>query len=155
MDFLHSPIPHFVSAPKLFIVLLMIVSGAVGSFFTMYYYRLPMMLKAWKKGKKAKINLCFPASHCPACKVKLKFWQNFPLIGYLIQRGQCVFCKTKIPIRYFLIESGFVIFGLFVVLLFKITYLTLVMVFGIWVLLALLLLVFLSLSCCGADEVSA
>lgn len=145
MDFLHTPIPVFVLAPKFFIILLIIISAAFGSFFTMYCYRLPIMIQAWKNNKKASVNLCFPASHCPQCKTKLKPWHNFPLIGYLIQRGKCVFCQTQIPIRYFLIELGFVLFSLLVVLLFKISYLALVVVCGTWLLFFCGVLVFLLL----------
>lgn len=142
MDFLNTPIPAFVLVPKLFIVLLIVISAAFGSFFTMYCYRLPIMIQAWKNNKKASVNLCFPASHCPQCKTKLKSCHNFPLLGYLIQRGKCVFCQTKIPIRYFLIESGFVLFSLLAVWIFKISYLTLLVVCGTWLLLLCAVLFF-------------
>ena len=43
-------------------------------------------------------------SACPECSVQLRWWQNIPLISWLILRGKCHFCQKKIPFRYFLVE---------------------------------------------------
>jgi leader peptidase (prepilin peptidase)/N-methyltransferase len=45
-----------------------------------------------------------PASHCPVCKEKIRWYDNVPVLSYLWLRGSCRFCKTKIPFRYVAIE---------------------------------------------------
>jgi leader peptidase (prepilin peptidase)/N-methyltransferase len=49
-------------------------------------------------------NLMWPPSHCPECKKQIHFWQNIPIVSYLLLRGYCHFCRTKIPARYAGIE---------------------------------------------------
>ncbi|MDO5437066.1 MAG: prepilin peptidase [bacterium] len=45
-------------------------------------------------------SIVFPASHCPVCKNKLKWWMNIPVFSYLFLRGKCGFCKTDISPLY-------------------------------------------------------
>jgi leader peptidase (prepilin peptidase) / N-methyltransferase len=45
-----------------------------------------------------------PGSQCPKCQSKLKFYDNIPVLSYLILRGKCRNCKNKISIRYPLVE---------------------------------------------------
>ena len=49
-------------------------------------------------------TLSKPASHCGNCKTPIKAWQNIPLISWLILKGKCASCKTKISARYPLVE---------------------------------------------------
>ena len=49
-------------------------------------------------------NLAVPRSRCPTCNSEIKTWQNVPLISYLILGGKCSNCKTKISMRYPLVE---------------------------------------------------
>lgn len=66
----------------------------LGSFANVLIARLP-------KGQ----NIAFPASHCPKCKKALKFYHNIPIISYFVLGGKCAFCKSKISIKYPLIEA--------------------------------------------------
>ena len=50
-----------------------------------------------------KVNLS-QRSYCPKCKKKLLFWMLIPLLSYLVLKAKCHFCKTKIPISYFIVE---------------------------------------------------
>ena len=43
-------------------------------------------------------------SHCPKCNAAIKPWHNIPVISYLILGGKCANCKTRISVRYPLIE---------------------------------------------------
>lgn len=43
-------------------------------------------------------------SRCPHCRHQLRFWQLIPLLGILLQRGQCYDCRTPISLRSSLIE---------------------------------------------------
>lgn len=57
-----------------------------------------------------------PRSSCPKCQAKLKWYDNIPVLSYLILRGKCRSCSKKISIQYPLVE-------LMVSLLFLATYL--------------------------------
>jgi leader peptidase (prepilin peptidase)/N-methyltransferase len=45
-----------------------------------------------------------PRSLCPQCRTPIGWYDNIPLLSWLILRGRCRDCKTKIPWRYPLIE---------------------------------------------------
>lgn len=93
----------------------------IGSFLTACVHRVPQSrLEGWldevesDKDKKKREELIAkgrgitisnpPRSFCPACNKKLVWWENIPLISWMILGGKCSGCKTKIPIRYPLIE---------------------------------------------------
>ena len=65
----------------------------IGSFLNVVIYRLPR-----------RKSIVYPPSECPSCNTKIKFYDNIPVISYLILGGKCRTCKTKIPIRYPIIE---------------------------------------------------
>ncbi len=45
-----------------------------------------------------------PPSHCPRCGYQLKFYDNIPLVSYLILRAKCRQCRMPISLRYPVIE---------------------------------------------------
>lgn len=47
-----------------------------------------------------------PRSYCPNCKNPVKPYDNIPVLSWLILRGRCRSCATRIPIRYPLVELG-------------------------------------------------
>lgn len=49
-------------------------------------------------------SLISPPSHCDACGHTLKWYENIPIISYIIQKGKCRNCKTSIPISYLMME---------------------------------------------------
>lgn len=65
----------------------------MGSFISAYSYRLIKGLSI-KKGR----------SFCPKCKKKIVWYDNIPLISYILLSGKCRKCRGKISIRYPLIE---------------------------------------------------
>ncbi len=75
------------------IVLFAIIGLAIGSFLNVVILRIP-----------ENESISFPASHCPKCKTKLKFYHNIPIISWIILGGKCAFCKEKISLQYPLIE---------------------------------------------------
>lgn len=77
----------------------------VGSFLNVVVYRLPRDR-----------SLVTPPSACPACGKHIRFYDNIPLISWLILGGKCRFCKAPISPRYFIIEllTGLVFAGLFI-----------------------------------------
>ncbi|MHC4459015.1 MAG: prepilin peptidase [Planctomycetota bacterium] len=76
----------------------------VGSFLNVVIYRLP-------KDK----SLIKPASACPACGKHIRFYDNIPLVSWLLLGAKCRYCKASISPRYFVIEllTGLVFAGLF------------------------------------------
>ena len=49
-------------------------------------------------------NLAVPRSRCPSCGALITWWQNVPVISYLLLRGKCHGCDKAIPLRYPLVE---------------------------------------------------
>ncbi|MGA8432967.1 MAG: prepilin peptidase [Candidatus Sulfotelmatobacter sp.] len=64
-----------------------------GSFLNVCIYRLPLGL-----------SVVTPRSACPKCKQPIAFYDNVPVLSWLILRGRCRHCKTGISARYILIE---------------------------------------------------
>jgi len=64
-----------------------------GSFLNVCIYRLPLGL-----------SVVTPRSQCPRCKHLIAFYDNMPVISWLILRGRCRQCKTRISPRYLFIE---------------------------------------------------
>ncbi len=74
-------------------ILAAIYGLCVGSFLNVVIYRLPNNM-----------NLAKPASHCTSCGYELKWYDNIPVISYLILGGKCRSCKEHISFRYTLVE---------------------------------------------------
>ena len=72
---------------------LVLISLCIGSFLNVLIYRLPIKESLTKKN-----------SHCPKCGHMLKWYENIPLLSYIIQRGRCRGCKELISIQYPIIE---------------------------------------------------
>lgn len=92
-----------------------VLAAVLGSFANVLVYRLPLMVMREEVGDERMLmfNLACPASHCPACENPLRWWHNIPLVSFMVLRGRCGFCGVSIPQRYFLIELGSVLIGLY------------------------------------------
>lgn len=75
------------------ITFLFTIGACVGSFLNVVIYRLPKDL-----------SLMHPGSACPTCKTPIAFYDNIPLLSWLLLFGKCRKCKTPISPRYFVIE---------------------------------------------------
>nr|WP_320137012.1 A24 family peptidase [uncultured Amphritea sp.] len=83
-------------------------------------------------------NLSHPASTCPHCGHLIRWYENIPLISYfLILRGRCSRCKTRISIRYPLIELITAAISAFIVYQFGFNTLALAIIFFSWCLITL------------------
>ena len=49
-------------------------------------------------------TIFWPGSYCPACQTPLKPYDNIPVFSWLALRGRCRHCRTRIPIRYPIVE---------------------------------------------------
>ena len=66
---------------------------AFGSFLNVCIYRLPLDL-----------SVVHPRSACPACKHPIHFYDNVPVLSWLILGGRCRNCKARISPRYMVVE---------------------------------------------------
>ena len=92
-----------------------ILGTAAGSFFHVCIWRIP-------RG----VSVITPSSSCPVCGSEIPWYDNVPLLSYLVLRGACRFCKTPIPFRYFLYEGLTALLFMGVVYVYGLTYTTLV-----------------------------
>ncbi len=70
-----------------------ILGLVIGSFLNVCIYRIP-------KGK----SILYPPSSCPKCGQRIKWYDNIPLIGYLLLRGRCRSCGERISPIYPAVE---------------------------------------------------
>jgi len=74
-------------------VILFLFGLAWGSFLNVVIYRLPRNM-----------SLVHPPSACPRCGSRIKFYDNIPLLSYLLLRGRCRACGGPISPSYPLVE---------------------------------------------------
>ena len=67
----------------------------IGSFLNVVAYRLPR-----------RESLAHPGSHCPSCDSHVRFYDNIPILSWLLLRGRCRDCKEPIAGRYPLVEGA-------------------------------------------------
>ena len=65
----------------------------IGSFLNVVIWRLP-------RGE----SIVRPPSHCPGCDTEIAPYDNIPVLSWLVLRGRCRHCGTRISIRYPLVE---------------------------------------------------
>ena len=73
--------------------LLFIIGAVLGSFYNVLIYRIPRGM-----------SIIYPPSHCPKCNAPIRWYDNIPIISYILLRGRCRNCKGKISVRYPLVE---------------------------------------------------
>lgn len=74
-------------------ILIWVVGLAVGSFLNVVIHRLP-------RGE----SINRPGSHCPHCKTPLRWYDNIPVISYVLLKGKCRQCHAIITPRYPIVE---------------------------------------------------
>ncbi len=77
----------------IWLVIAFAVGSVVGSFLNVVIWRTP-------RGE----SVVSPGSHCPHCNRALLWWENVPLVSFLMLRARCRTCGGKISWRYFWIE---------------------------------------------------
>ena len=92
------------------LLLVSILGSLWGSFANVCIYRLP------QKGGVVKGR-----SFCPKCKKQIFWYENIPIVSYIILGGKCSKCKKKISFQYLLVETISVISFLIIYYLYGIT----------------------------------
>lgn len=136
-----------------------IFSLMIGSFLNVVIFRLPKMLEqGWKKecrefladelatpknqNEEELITLSAPSSTCPSCQHKIRFYENIPVISWLVLRGKCSQCRSKISLRYPLVELTTAILSVVIAAHFGVTLTTLFLLILTWGLVCLTLIDF-------------
>ena len=116
---LENIIVFFESAPLAFYATVLFLGLSFGSFLNVVAYRLPLMMERdWKlechefleleqpkfENDLLSLNLSTPASACPHCGHKIRFWENIPVISYIFLKAKCSSCAKTISIQYPIVE---------------------------------------------------
>jgi leader peptidase (prepilin peptidase)/N-methyltransferase len=142
----------FATSPVLFITTIVLFSLLIGSFLNVVIHRLPIMLDRDWRTQSAELlntpsiaenipagryNLTVPRSGCPHCGAQIHAWQNIPVISYLLLRGKCASCGTRISARYPIVELSTAVLSAVVAWKFGFTWFTAAALVLTWVLIAL------------------
>ena len=87
------PYPLAMSVLAAWPLLVAWAGASLGSFLNVVAWRLPRQE-----------SLLLPASHCPRCGHGLAWYDNLPLLSWLLLRGRCRHCHQPIAPRYVLVE---------------------------------------------------
>jgi len=79
----------------------------IGSFLNVCICRLP-------QGE----SIVTPRSHCPHCQKMIGWYDNIPILSYLVLRGKCRGCRAPISLQYPLVEAVTGLFSLLLMLRF-------------------------------------
>lgn len=67
--------------------------AVIGSFLNVLIYRLPRQR-----------SIITPRSFCPECKKTIEWYENIPILSFLLLRGRCSKCGRRISLRYPFVE---------------------------------------------------
>ena len=90
------------SPPVILNIFAFIFGAVIGSFLNVCICRLP-------KNE----SVVFPPSRCPQCAFKIPFYDNIPIVSWLLLRGKCRSCKAPISPQYPLVELSNALLTLF------------------------------------------
>ncbi|MDH5299648.1 MAG: prepilin peptidase, partial [Desulfobulbaceae bacterium] len=83
-------------------LLSLILGAVVGSFVNVVILRLPQ----------EEASISHPPSHCPQCRTPLRWYDNIPLLSFLLLAGRCRSCRHPITWQYPLVELAMALLSL-------------------------------------------
>jgi leader peptidase (prepilin peptidase)/N-methyltransferase len=93
--FLTAVLPDLTYLPQSFIYVATAIFGAIiGSFLNVVIHRVPL-----------EESIVLPSSRCPSCGAAIAFYDNVPVLSYLMLAGRCRACKVHISPRYPAVEA--------------------------------------------------
>ena len=144
------------NSPAYFYTIVVVFSLLIGSFLNVVIYRLPKMLEqGWKSEcrefladelakpiqvDESPITLSTPSSSCPKCQHKIRFYENIPVISWMFLKGKCSQCKTKISLRYPMVELATAMLSVVIAANYGVTFTTLMLLVLTWGLICLTLI---------------
>lgn len=81
-------------SPLFLSVMVCLFGAVIGSFLNVCIHRLPR-----------EESIVFPPSHCPACGSRIAPWDNIPVISWLLLKGRCRSCGSRISMQYPVVET--------------------------------------------------
>jgi leader peptidase (prepilin peptidase)/N-methyltransferase len=81
------------ATPVVTTILVFFFGACIGSFLNVCIYRIPSGL-----------SVVHPGSSCPRCRTLIAFYDNLPILSYLLLRGKCRSCRAPIAVRYPFVE---------------------------------------------------
>src|SRR6476619_2921891 len=86
--------PDLTVMPPIFVYIVAGVFGAIiGSFLNVVVHRVPL-----------EESIVFPNSRCPSCGAAIAFYDNIPVLSYIVLGAKCRHCKAGISFRYPAVE---------------------------------------------------
>lgn len=89
---------------SVFLIINLITGMCIGSFMNVVIYRLPLVIFRGAQDGEF-FSLAWPPSHCPVCRKRIKCYDNIPVVSWLMLRGKCRHCQTRIPSVYPVTEA--------------------------------------------------
>lgn len=149
----------------IFVILAAIVGACIGSFLTVVAHRLPqIMMQEWRADvadfidqsiqnptlvhhkntvisslttHSKPISLALPRSHCVHCQKTISWYDNIPILSYVLLMGRCRHCQHKISKSYPITELGCAILSALVMVRFDLNEQGLLSLLFVWFLLVL------------------
>lgn len=101
----------FAQSPGLFVSFAAVLGLVLGSFLNVVIHRMPKMLErecreqcAWLQGREPdsseRYGLVVPPSACPQCGHAIRWYENIPVLSWMVLRGRCSRCQSLISWRY-------------------------------------------------------
>ncbi len=79
---------------NLYMDLIVFIFGlTIGSFANVCIWRIPQ-----------EKSIILPPSACPKCGAKIRWYDNIPILSYILLKGRCRMCREKISLRYPFVE---------------------------------------------------
>jgi leader peptidase (prepilin peptidase)/N-methyltransferase len=107
--------------PWVTILVALVFGTLIGSFINVVIYRTPIMMqRTWddellahqhaddpdyEVPRREPFNLWVPRSRCGSCGHQITALENVPIVSWLVLRGKCSACGTKISVRYPVVEA--------------------------------------------------
>lgn len=82
-------------------------------------------------------SIVSPGSHCPACDAPIAWYDNIPVVSWLVLRAKCRSCTAPIPVRYPLVEALSGVLFVLAALVFGVGFQAVLAAFFFWFLLVL------------------
>jgi len=101
VTFARVPAIAYDSTFNLLSVFAFVMGAMVGSFLNVVIHRYPI-----------EESIVFPPSRCPACRARIRWFDNVPILAWLWLRGRCRDCRAPISPRYPLVELANALFYL-------------------------------------------
>jgi leader peptidase (prepilin peptidase)/N-methyltransferase len=93
------------------IIFSILLGLAWGSFLNVCIFRIPL-----------KRSIISPPSGCPHCHERIRFYDNIPVLSFILLRGKCRYCRNRISWHYPVVEALTALLSLFLFIKYNMSY---------------------------------